>query len=74
MSITQLNIYPKLTRRQRLLKWLVGGQDLVAIVTVNNYDDGRSIVTTTWLGGVDVRKPIEVNGRSTGTSVTLSPL
>jgi len=55
MTIKEFKSYPKLTKWQKWLRKICGGQDFVAIV----YIDDTGIKYTTWFTGVDMKNPVE---------------
>lgn len=65
MAIVMSSEYPKLNWIQRFFKWLVGGQDVAVIILVT--ENTRRVF---WLSGVDMEKPIDIEGLAGETAKT----
>jgi hypothetical protein len=73
MAIEPLTSYPEIPWWRRIVRWLCGGQDLVVVVATQMSADGTVTTSTTWLAGVDARRPIAYDPKD-ATTVTIEPL
>ena len=73
MSVEALKYYPRIRWWQRAIRRLCGGQDLVAVVATHHFHDGRTVTTTMWLVGVDVRRPIAPDNDEWATTIECLP-
>jgi len=61
MSVEALKYYPR-------IRWWH-----VAVVATHHFHDGRTVTTTMWLVGVDVRRPIAPDNDEWATTIECLP-